>query len=105
MSLVVRAKKIYRSLRRYELEGWNWIVVLGFVPIPAPHFKRKRTRTRSRSSRTIVKRVAQPKDPIADTLESYRQDAISEGKYDYAFGTAIAQMWYENSKKVNQPSA
>ena|SRR5712664_508568 len=103
--VLARARKAYRSLTRgYELEGWNWVVVLGFIPIPAPHFKRKRARTRSRT-RTIVKRVAQPVDPISDTLENFRQDSIREGEYGTAFGTAIVQKWYENNSKSNHSLA
>ncbi len=102
MGRISRAYKIVKKkISQFEFDGFSVTTILGFMPFPAPAFKRKRAKSKGRSKRTIVKSKP-PKDPITDTMESLRQDAIDDGDYVTAFGTALAQNIYEKNKKGSQ---
>ncbi len=105
MGRISRAYKIVKKkILQFEFDGFSVTTILGFIPFPAPEFKRKRAKSKGRSRRTIVKSKLPepPKDPITDTMESLRQDAIDDGDYVTAFGTALAQNIYEKNKKGSQ---
>jgi hypothetical protein len=91
-------RAVKKKVKQFEFDGFSITPILGFIPFPAPQFKRKRAKHRSRSKRTIVESKAS-KDPVVDTLENLRHDAIEDGDYVTAFGSALAQNVYEKNKK------
>ena len=101
--------KSYRQLKRrvpFEFDGFSVIIIFGFIPFPAPHFKRKRARAKLRRHSVARKPITRlPIDPVSDTIEHLRQDAIDEGDYGVAFGAAIIQNMYEKNKKGDQSTA
>ncbi len=98
-----RVGKTYRRLKRkvsqFEFEGFTVTTVAGFIPFPAPHFKKKRPKTRARSRTRMIPLPEPPKDPLIDTLDRYRKDAMDDGEYFSAFGAALVQNAYEQSKR------
>lgn len=102
---MVRARKAYKFLRSFEFEGFTVTTIAGFIPFPAPQFRRKRARSRQRSRKAVVRaRPEPPKDPVVDTFENFRQNAMDEREYWQAFGAAIAQNMYEQGKKNQNPA-
>jgi hypothetical protein len=94
-------KAVKKKVKQFEFDGFSITTILGFIPFPAPQFKRKRSKHRSKSKRVIVKLNAS-KDPVVDTMEKLRDDAIEDGDYVTAFGSALAQNVYQKNKKDNR---